>query len=195
MSYAQKIIRELDPGVNAVGVEAAMHLQYGTLDHLSREQFAEEIRIARECEAQSPGFLQLCAEGEFGNLDGFHAEARRIRLMDDWGSPAHCHPLARGCVADVPQPGDGTIRMHIRDADGRVWPITDGGWHDVCVCLTGDCVVSMHRFEDDAGDVWFGSEICDLTGDTLTVKGPNRRAESVALSAAVAKAQREGMVA
>ena len=194
MSY-RALINELDPFVNAVGVEAAMRLQYGTLDHLSREAFVEEIRIARACEERSPGYLALCAGGpDWLDVD-FVAEERRIRLMDDYGSPAHCHPLARGCVADAPQPADGTIRMHVRDADGRVWPITDGGWHDVCVCLTGDCVVSMYRFEDDFGAAFYGSEICDLTGDKLTLRGPVRPTESAALSAAVAKAQREGMVA
>ena len=34
MTY-QEIIRDIDPAINPVGVEAAMRLQYSTLDHLS----------------------------------------------------------------------------------------------------------------------------------------------------------------
>lgn len=57
-----RIILELDPTVDAVGVEASMRLHYGTLDHLSRDEFKTEIAIAKECEAAEPGFLKRCAE-------------------------------------------------------------------------------------------------------------------------------------
>ena len=61
MSY-QSIIREIDPHVMAAGVEAHMRLEYGTLDHLPRERFAAEVRLAKECEAASPGYLKSIAE-------------------------------------------------------------------------------------------------------------------------------------
>ena len=61
MSY-QSIIHELDPHINPAGVEASMRLQYGVLDHLSRETFREEIQIARASEAESPGFMKSAAE-------------------------------------------------------------------------------------------------------------------------------------
>ena len=57
-----RIILELDPTVDAVGVEANMRLHYGTLDHLSRDEFKTEIAIAKEYEAAVPGFLKRCAE-------------------------------------------------------------------------------------------------------------------------------------
>ena len=43
----QRIILEVDPTVDAVGVEASMRLHYGTLDHLSRDEFKREIAIAK----------------------------------------------------------------------------------------------------------------------------------------------------
>lgn len=58
----QHIILELDPKVDAVGVEASIRLRYGTLDHLSRDEFKKEIAIAKECEAAEPGYLKRCAE-------------------------------------------------------------------------------------------------------------------------------------
>ena len=61
MTY-QKTIAELDPTINPVGVEACMRLQYGTLDHLSHEEFKDEIAIARGCEKEEPGFLRQTAE-------------------------------------------------------------------------------------------------------------------------------------
>lgn len=56
MNY-QQMIHDMDPSVNPAGVEAAMRLQYGTLDHLDRQTFAEEIELAKACEAEQPGFL------------------------------------------------------------------------------------------------------------------------------------------
>ncbi len=59
----QRIIRAIDPSLSAVdaaGVEGSMRLQHGTLDALSRAEFAAEIRLARECEALEPGHLARC---------------------------------------------------------------------------------------------------------------------------------------
>jgi hypothetical protein len=61
MSGYQRIIAELDPGVDARHVEGAMRLQYGTLCHLSREVFAAEIRLFKLCEAEKPGYGESCA--------------------------------------------------------------------------------------------------------------------------------------
>jgi hypothetical protein len=60
MSY-QRIINEIDPTVNAREIEAFMRSQYGTLDHLNRDDFRREIRLAKACERQRPGFLALLA--------------------------------------------------------------------------------------------------------------------------------------
>lgn len=57
MSYYQRVITEIDPTIDAAGVECSMRLQYGTLNHLPRETFVDEVRIARECEAAQPGYL------------------------------------------------------------------------------------------------------------------------------------------
>jgi hypothetical protein len=57
MNGYQKLIHEIAPDLDAAAVEAAMRLQYGVLDHLPRETFAEEVQIARACEAEAPGFL------------------------------------------------------------------------------------------------------------------------------------------
>ena len=65
-------IASIDPDVNPVGVEASMRLQYGTLDHLSRDTFAQEIEIAKGCEAEEPGFMRSTAES-YGMADAFDA--------------------------------------------------------------------------------------------------------------------------
>ena len=70
MSYYQRAIHGMDPTINAAGVEASMRLQFGTLDHLSNAEFRKEIRIARACEKEQPGYLKGVAEsygmaGEF----------------------------------------------------------------------------------------------------------------------------------
>lgn len=57
----QKIINEIDATVNARHVEASMRLQYGTLSHLPRETFAEEIALYRACEAEEPGYGEKLA--------------------------------------------------------------------------------------------------------------------------------------
>ena len=59
-----KIILEIDPTVNPVGIEAGMRLQHGTLDHLSRGEIAKEIRLLKKCEAEEPGFLRSCCTSE-----------------------------------------------------------------------------------------------------------------------------------
>lgn len=61
--YARSI-REMDQTVNAVGVEAFMRIEYGTLDHLSREQFAQEIALANAEEAVRPGSMRLYAQAD-----------------------------------------------------------------------------------------------------------------------------------
>ena len=68
--FYQKLLHELAPALNPAGVEASMRLQYGTLNHLPREVFAEEARLAADCERQSPGFLRRTAES-FGMGDEF----------------------------------------------------------------------------------------------------------------------------
>ena len=70
--YYQKLLHELAPDLNPAGVEASMRLQYGSLNHLPREVFAEEAKLAADCERQSPGFLQSAAES-FGMADEFTA--------------------------------------------------------------------------------------------------------------------------
>jgi hypothetical protein len=57
----QDMIHELT-NANPAGVEASMRLQYGVLDHLPRETFRQEARIAEACEAAEPGFLKRIAE-------------------------------------------------------------------------------------------------------------------------------------
>ena len=59
-SYCETI-RSIDRSVNAAGVEANMRLEYGTLDHLSRAQFREEIAIAKACESEQEGYLKAVA--------------------------------------------------------------------------------------------------------------------------------------
>ena len=45
----QQLIQELAPGHDARHIEAFMRLEFGTLDHLSREKFAREVRMAEAC--------------------------------------------------------------------------------------------------------------------------------------------------
>jgi len=56
------IINSIDPTVDPRHVEAAMRLQYGTLDHLPRETFAAEIKLLLACEAAEPGFGERLAQ-------------------------------------------------------------------------------------------------------------------------------------
>lgn len=57
----QSLIREIHPTVNPAGVEAAMRLHHGTLDHLERRDFVHEVGLALACEAAEPGFLRRIA--------------------------------------------------------------------------------------------------------------------------------------
>ena len=70
--FYQKLLHELAPDLNSAGVETSMRLQYGTLNHLPREVFAEEARLAADCERQSPGFLRRTADS-FGMGEEFSA--------------------------------------------------------------------------------------------------------------------------
>ena len=68
--YYQTLLKELAPNLNPAGVEASMRLHYGTLNHLPRETFVEEARLAGDLERQSPGILRRIADsmgmgGEF----------------------------------------------------------------------------------------------------------------------------------
>ena len=63
LTYAQKVIRGIDPAVNPVGVEEFMRLHRGTLDHLSHADFVREVRLARMAEQREPGHLRACAYG------------------------------------------------------------------------------------------------------------------------------------
>ena len=75
MSYAQKVIHELDQHVNPAGVEGSMRLHHGTLNHLSTLDFQVEIKVAKACEQESPGSLRSCAEswgfeGDYDEWEG-----------------------------------------------------------------------------------------------------------------------------
>ena len=79
----QRGIYKMDPTVNAAGVEYHMRLHYGTLDHLPRETFEEEIALAKATEAEHPGHLRLCAESygataEFDECEALVKEPSRI---------------------------------------------------------------------------------------------------------------------
>ena len=77
-SFYARSIRDMDESVNAVGVEAFMRIQYGTLDHLSRDDFAREIGLARQAEALEPGALRLFAMSQSDamreDFDSFQSE-------------------------------------------------------------------------------------------------------------------------
>ena len=62
LSWYERTIEGLDADVNPVGIEAFMRLRYGTLDHLSLDDFKAEIAEARKAEAEEPGYLRLCAD-------------------------------------------------------------------------------------------------------------------------------------
>lgn len=90
----QQLIVDLDPACpDAAGVEGHMRLQYGTLDHLDRDTFRQEIEIARECERQAPGHLERCADS-YGT-----------RRPDSPG-PRPEDPDSRAVLAVTPECGD-----------------------------------------------------------------------------------------
>ena len=69
MSY-QTLLHELAPDLNPAGIEASMRLHYGTLNHLPRETFVAEAKLAADLDAQSPGILRKIAES-IGMADDF----------------------------------------------------------------------------------------------------------------------------
>ena len=69
MSY-QTLLHELAPDLNPAGVEASMRLHYGTLNHLPRETFVAEAKLAADLEVQSPGILRKIADS-MGMADDF----------------------------------------------------------------------------------------------------------------------------
>jgi hypothetical protein len=77
MAY-QKLLHELAPEMNPAGVEAMMRLHHHALNHLPREVFVVEAKLAAELERQSPGSLREIAkdrgmEGEFAKWEAGHA--------------------------------------------------------------------------------------------------------------------------
>ena len=77
-SFYARSIRQIDESVNAVGVEAFKRLEHGTLDHLSRDDFAREIELAKQAEGEEPGALRLCARSQSDTMledfDNFQSE-------------------------------------------------------------------------------------------------------------------------
>ncbi len=69
MTY-QTLLHELVPSLNPAGVEASIRLRYGTLDHLPRETFVAEAKLAADLEAHSPGILRKIA-GSMGMAGAF----------------------------------------------------------------------------------------------------------------------------
>ena len=69
MSY-QTLLHELAPNLNPAGVEASMRLHYGTLNHLPRETFVAEAKLASDLDCQSPGLLRRIADSR-GMTDDF----------------------------------------------------------------------------------------------------------------------------
>ena len=66
----QTLLRELAPDLNPAGIEASMRLHYGTLNHLPRETFVAEAKLAADRERQLPGILRRIAES-MGMADDF----------------------------------------------------------------------------------------------------------------------------
>jgi hypothetical protein len=68
MSYSSQIVRSLEVmGISPLDfdtrhIEAIMRLEHPTLDHLDREAFGDEVRIAVEhIEAYGPGIFETVA--------------------------------------------------------------------------------------------------------------------------------------
>jgi len=75
--FYQKLLHELVPELNPAGIEAMMRLHHHTLNHLPREVFAAEAKLAADLERQSPGSLREIAEsmgmeGEFAQWEAGH---------------------------------------------------------------------------------------------------------------------------
>ena len=78
MHTYQETIHGLDPTINPAGVEASMRLQFGTLDHLDREDFEREISVARMCDDADPGYLRGVA-ASYGLLDAVEVWQARLQ--------------------------------------------------------------------------------------------------------------------
>ena len=96
-------IHRIDPAGNAVGVDASMRLQHGTLDHLSDQKMRTEVNIARQYGEQDPGFLERCAES-----CGLKGECARERRPPDTGQ-------------DQPDRRDRTPAHHLSRPGRRTW--------------------------------------------------------------------------
>ncbi len=77
MAY-QKLLHELAPELNPAGVEAMIRLHHHTLNHLPREVFVAEAKLAADLERQSPGSLREIAqdmgmEGDFAKWEAGNA--------------------------------------------------------------------------------------------------------------------------
>ena len=77
MSY-QTLLHELAPSQNPAGIEASMRLHYGTLNHLPRETFVAEAKLAADLEDQSSGILRKIAVSmgmayDFAKWEASHA--------------------------------------------------------------------------------------------------------------------------
>ena len=92
MTY-QTLLHELAPDLNPAGGEVRagsendpgdrfpgdwMRLHYGSLNHLPRETFVTEAKLAADLEGQSPGILQKIAESmgmatDFAKWEASHA--------------------------------------------------------------------------------------------------------------------------
>ena len=74
----QKLLHELAPEVNPAGAEAMMRLHHHTLNHLPREVFAAEAKLAADLEREAPGSLREIAqdmgmEGDFAKWEAGNA--------------------------------------------------------------------------------------------------------------------------
>jgi hypothetical protein len=64
----EQVIREEAAKAGLVGqvdprhVEGWMRLEYGTLNHLPRETFAEYVQVTLECEKEAPGSSEQLAQ-------------------------------------------------------------------------------------------------------------------------------------
>lgn len=76
--FYQKLLHELAPELNPAGVEAMMRLHHHTLNHLPREVFAAEAKLAADLEREAPGSLREIAqdmgmEGAFAKWEAGNA--------------------------------------------------------------------------------------------------------------------------
>ena len=76
-THYMKSITALDETVNAAGVEAVMRTHYGTLCHLSRDDFRKEIDQAKAMEKFHPGILKMSANSH-GMTTEFDADEQRL---------------------------------------------------------------------------------------------------------------------